>query len=79
MMQEQKNILKIQLEAAAKGASSPSPKQAALDEGEVFFEESRAEKEARRNTYVLEFTEQPRQSLVSLNQSQTGEVIKGKR
>lgn len=80
MMQAQKNVLKIQLEAAARGIESPSPvqktKDANLGEGEVFFEESRAEKEARRNTYVLEFAENTRQSL---NQSQTSEVIKGKR
>lgn len=50
IMQEQKNNLKNQLEEAVKKNESPKLKQKSVDEGEVYFEETRKQKNQLRNS-----------------------------
>ena len=50
MMQEQKNHLKNQLEEVVKNNESPTLKQNSVNEGEVYFEETRKQKDQQRNS-----------------------------
>ena len=50
MMQEQKNHLKNQLEEVVKNNESPTLKQKSVNEGEVYFEETRKQKDQHRNS-----------------------------